>query len=190
MKKIAKMQPRMVESGVIRSKLRDEEDDMMESMPPEKHQGMSEDKAVPKDEMMDDHFAKGGEIPEEAKTEGISYTDRADKGYGKIIFKAEGGMIDADSHDSIADAIMAKRERMKMMAEGGMVDIEDNGQEDANGMDELNEAALKENYDSDMEDVSQPMDSNEHGHEIDSDKHDMVGKIRNKMIRKRISGMK
>lgn len=98
---------------------------------------------------------------------------------------AEGGGVDAEEaapseeyHDSLASAIMAKRRKM---AEGGSVDIEENGQEQPNGLDELNEAALKENYDSDMEDITQPMDSNEQGHDIETDRHDRVGAIRRRV---------
>lgn len=87
---------------------------------------------------------------------------------------ADGGMAEdmdeeeLEHHASVAAAIMAR----KKFAEGGQVDIESNGQEDYDHMDELNEAALKENYDSDMEDVSQPMDSNEHGRVLsDEDDH-------------------
>lgn len=124
----------------------------------------------------------------------------------KLKGMAEGGEIDGgaeesmDHEDSIAAAIMARRDQLHAeidsgahdldtavkMAEGGQVDIDENGMEEPNDFYSLNEdAALKENYDSDLEDVSQPMDSNEHGHEIDSDDHDMVDKIRKGMKAKR-----
>lgn len=87
---------------------------------------------------------------------------------------AQGGMVEdeiADEHySSIAAAIMAKKQKM---ADGGMVN-----QEEPNEMDELNEAALKENY---TEDLSQPQGSNLHSVELDSDEHDMISKIRSKM---------
>lgn len=147
----------MVESS-LKSRLRDEMD---EEMP----------------------MAKGGEVREQAGIDEI----KPDKGFGKIIImKAEGGMVDEDCMDSaddgsIASAIMKRRK----MANGGQVDIENNAQEMPNAMDELNKAALKENYDEDLMSVSQPMDSNEHG-----DRREMIKSIRNKMISKRILGMK
>lgn len=104
---------------------------------------------------------------------------------------ADGGMIDHEmedeKHSSIAAAIMARKGR-KMMAEGGQVDIEDNAQEEPNGLQDLNEAALKENYDSDMEDVSQPEDSNEMGdeHEDESEnKMDRISAMRSRMSKLR-----
>lgn len=98
--------------------------------------------------------------------------------------------MDADEHyDSIADAIMAKKRKAKM-AEGGMVDIDENAEESSanpNTYDDQNElAAMKENYDSDMDGISQPMDSNEMGDELsDEDSHDMVSMIRKKMKTKK-----
>ncbi len=116
-----------------------------------------DDRRLPKNEYMDDHFAQGG---------------------------------------SIADAIMQRR---KMMAEGGMirpeadlpegeVDLESNSQEHQNLEDQLSyEALRKENYSEDtaLEDLTSPMDSNEHGHDIDSDIHDMASKIRQRMRARR-----
>lgn len=152
----------MVESS-LKARLRDEEEDLS-PMEPKK-------------------MANGGEVDAPHGIDEI----KPDKGYGKIIImKAEGGMVKEDEMDdadesSIASAIMKRRQ----MAEGGMVDIEANAEEMPNQMDKLNEAALKENYDEDMESVSQPMDSNEHG-----DRREMIKSIRSKMISKRISGMK
>lgn len=98
---------------------------------------------------------------------------------------ADGGMIDdemsEEKHSSIAAAIMARRK----MADGGMVDIEENSEEQSNMYDKLNgNAALKENYDDDLTDVSQPMDSNEMGDEREestSNRRSMVSQIRAKM---------
>lgn len=124
------------------------------------------------DEYMANHFAEGGEC-----------IDRPDAGYGAVICKADGGEIEEDHHDSIAAAIMAKRRKM---AEGGQVDIEENNMEQPNGYYNRNEeAALKENMDSDFMSEDQPMDSNEHSDDIDSDIHDMVSVIRRKMMAKR-----
>lgn len=105
---------------------------------------------------------------------------------------AEGGMVDSEledeHHASIAAAIMAKRQKM---ADGGQVDIEDNAQEMANDLDDLNEAALKENYDEDLMDIAQPLDSNEHAdsreaREENEADQDIISKIRSKMSAKRM----
>ncbi len=133
-------------------------------------------------------MAEGGmaddEEMQEPRTEAATEASRLDTGYGRVILKAEGGMIDdeelpqpeadEEEHASIAAAIMARNARK--MAEGGYVDIEDNAQEEASdAADEYTEAAMKENYDSDLMDVSQPMDSNEHGDELsDEDDHGMT----------------
>lgn len=102
---------------------------------------------------------------------------------------AEGGEVDdmMQPHEeeaiehaaSIAAAIMAKK---KMMAEGGQVDLNENSMEQPNAYYPRNEdEVLKENYDDDMKDMHQPEDSNEHGDEIESDKHDMISMIRRRM---------
>lgn len=162
----------MVSSSVVKPKRLDaygrplpEELHQIESMPPRKYEGMSTSKRPPEDEYMDDEmqpqFAEGGRVN--------SIDEQA-----------------LEKHASIAAAIMAKR---KMMAEGGQVDIDENAEEQPNSFYKQNEdAALKENYDSDMDDVSQPMDSNLHGDDIDSDDHDMISQIRRKMSKKRVFG--
>lgn len=87
-----------------------------------------------------------------------------------------------EDHPSVAHAIMAKR---KKMADGGMVDLNKNSEEDLNNEDQMSfRAGLKEQYDLDQLDP-QPLDSNEHGDSIDSDEHDMVSAIRKKMASKR-----
>ncbi len=102
--------------------------------------------------------------------------------------KAEGGSIeqeaDEEHHESLAAAIMAKKKRM---ASGGEVDLDLNAMEQPNEFYHQNEEeALKENYDEPIHRMSQPEDSNEHGHELsDEDAHDMVSKIRNLMKSKR-----
>lgn len=98
--------------------------------------------------------------------------------------KAEGGMIGSDKPTSIAGAIMSR----KKMADGGMVDLEANAEEDGNEADELNMEALgKENYseESGLVDLTSPEDSNEHSDEISSDSHDMVSKLRARMKARR-----
>ena len=105
-----------------------------------------------------------------------------------------------DEHEaSLVAAIMAKRRKAnpepgddymngrRMMAQGGdVVDIEENGEEEPNQYYGINREILKENYDSDFEDMEQPKDSNEHGDDIESDSHDMVSQIRRKMRAKRL----
>lgn len=87
---------------------------------------------------------------------------------------------DMDRPHTTAEAIMMKR-KAKMMAEGGVVDIQDNGEEDPNDYDSLNEeAGMKELYD-DSQLEAQPMDSNEHGDSIDADAHDHISEMRKKM---------
>ncbi len=100
-----------------------------------------------------------------------------------------------ERHASIAAAIMSKRR----MANGGVidtldpkhedddllstgeVDIDDNGREMSNPMDHRNADILADNLDEDLMDAKQPMDSNEHGDDIEKDKFDMVSAIRRKM---------
>src|SRR4051812_23271978 len=62
---------------------------------------------------------------------------RPDKGWGAIIHKAEGGMVEEDpkeeeteDHASVAAAIMSRK--AKKMAEGGMVDLIANAKEATN----------------------------------------------------------
>lgn len=88
---------------------------------------------------------------------------------------AEGG--EAEGHyGSVSDAIMAKKRRAKMMADGGQVQIDDNAREEPNHEDDLSyEALKKENYSEDagLDHMDSPMDSNEHGHALpDADEHD------------------
>lgn len=112
---------------------------------------------------------------------------------------AEGGLVDEieDEHyNSIAAAIMAKKERQAklmsdseednalMLAEGGMVDIDENAEEQPNVFYKRNKAILKENYDSDMDDTIQPEDSNLMSDPAEMAREnllDRVGKIRAKM---------
>lgn len=129
------------------------EDDAEPSVPMRK----PDDKRLPEDEYMADHFADGGE--------------------------AEG------HYDSVSEAIMAKKRKAKMMAEGGMVDLDENAMEEPNNLDDMNyEALKKENYAEEhgLSAMGSPEDSNEHGDELeDADAHDMVDSIRKKMKAKR-----
>lgn len=98
---------------------------------------------------------------------------------------AEGGMVPStpppapmdEENKSIVDAIMHKN-KVKM-AEGGMVDLDTNNEEQPNGFYDHNEHdALDEDLDSTMDGMSDPMDSNEDSIELeDEDSHDMVSKI-------------
>lgn len=189
--------PKMMKSDAFSTKLRDEESDMISSMPPKK---MAEGGSV---EM---EYGSKPEEDEVVHPEGLESDDDsmspAQDEYMANRF-AEGGEVEEDHHASVAAAIMAKRDRMHAvidsgamdeddavkMADGGMVDIDSNNEEQPNGYYNRNEdAALKENYDSDMDDVSQPMDSNEMGDSREDEsenKRDMVGSIRARMKRMR-----
>lgn len=150
-------------------------------------------------------YAQGGPIDRDEKWSVV----RSAGGHGNIFIKdAEGGMIENpdidldemedERHSSIAAAIMAKRQKM---ADGGILshdsiysdesdqaDLSRNADEDANEEDQLSFNALrKENYSESegLEQLDSPMDSNEHGHDIDSDRHDMVSRIRSKMKSRR-----
>jgi hypothetical protein len=196
MKKAMKKRARFVESSVIKPKCVDDDMDMMalggsvDEGPAEKANQKGVNKIVPNYDREHNEVKHG---QSEAR-----YGDKKAKHLETLKELrsmpkpklAEGGEIEREMdmqpmdeaeeehHDSIAAAIMARRR----MAEGGQVDIMDNAEEEpSDAADEYTEAALKENYDSDMEDVSQPMDSNEHGDDIDEDIHDMVSAIRRKM---------
>lgn len=82
---------------------------------------------------------------------------------------------------SIAEAILHKK---RMLAQGGEI-LEENSEESPNIEDQLSFDALrKENYSehSALDDLTSPMDSNEHGHDLpDEDSHDMVDRIRAKI---------
>lgn len=102
---------------------------------------------------------------------------------------ADGGEVEDDRPMSITDAIMRKRKMDTMMADGGMVDLEEESEEQPNQYDRMNqEAAKKEQYD-DSQLESDPMNSNEHGRMLeDEDSHDMVDAIRKKIKYKRMMG--
>lgn len=205
--------PRMVPSNTFSVRLRDQEDDLeMSAKPnngPQEQPPKEDNESDPKKRGQAPHpmkmMAEGGMINKKVsmkssemdnldEPEGLQEDDDMMSPSEKEIMAdhfADGGMIDDqpepeaedEQHDSLVSAIMAKRQKM---AEGGQVDIDSNNEEQPNEYYDRNEnAALKENYDSDMDDVSQPMDSNEHDHHIISDLHDMVEKIRVKMNRKR-----
>lgn len=96
---------------------------------------MQSEPRPPEDEYMADHFAEGGEVSPE---------DEEDLEHGA----------------SIAATIMARKKR-QMFAEGGMVDIEENGSAtQRSALHKQNkDALLKENYDEDFEDLDIPLES-------------------------------
>lgn len=158
--------PKIMKGGTFSTKLRDQEDHLEElakpgspkEQPKEEYDELEPHRQGPKVHPMK-MMAEGGEIEQE-----------------EMLQPHEEEAIDHAA--SIAAAIMSKR---KMMADGGEVDLDLNSMEQPNGYYEQNEdAALKENFDH-MDGTGQPEDSNEHGHEIDSDKHDMVSMIRRRM---------
>lgn len=149
----------MAQSSVIKSRPLDkygtimEQEREMAEMPPKKYEGMSTDKGP----------------------------DKIEEDEDMAPMLAEGGEVeddyqDEEKHSSIAAAIMAKR---KMMAEGGEVALDD--KEEDSDFESRNEGALKENYDEDLTDVTQPADSNLKSDDISEDEHDMISKIRSKM---------
>ena len=118
------------------------------------------------------------------KKQGLRATDADQR---EIAMMARGGKvspedeIEDEHHASIAAAIMAKR---KKMADGGEVDLKWNGAEHLNKEDELSFNAARKNriMGDDIDEMDQPMDSNEDARKPhDDDEHDMIGKIRAKM---------
>jgi len=123
------------------------------------------------------------------------------KGFNGGVNWAEGGEIGQDEladehHDSVASAIMSKRNRLHAMidsgamdedhaaeyAEGGEVDLSLSSKEQPNEYYPRNENhVLKENFAEEAPDLAQPSDSNEDSESIDRDKHDMVNAIRRKL---------
>ena len=143
----------------------------------------------------------------EARSEAAARLEKTKALNPNIKGLAEGGMIDEDldheiedeRHSSLAAAIMAKRrelaelesgahdeDKAAMMAEGGEVDLEENAEEMPNAYYGKDEAILKEHYGEDLEHMDQPEESNEHGDDIESDRHDMINQIRRKMKHKMV----
>lgn len=127
-----------------------------------------DDKRLPEDEYMAGHFAEGGQVNpdlEESKKE----------------LTASDFMEDDERAESIAEAIMQKRRKF---ADGGMVDLEANSEEDPNEFyGENSDAAGEEQYD-DGQISPQPGDSNETGDSREDEsenKLDMVSRIRAKL---------
>ena len=164
-----------------------------------------------------DMYAEGGDTSKPVAQGGID-TIVPDTGFGKIIIMkqhADGGEIHhemmeqptEEAHEELANSIAAAIMARKRMANGGIadvsvpqheddssleegeVDIDDNGRELPNAYYGRNEdKVLKENFDEDMMDMTQPMDSNERGDSREnatSDSHDMVSEIRKRMKSRR-----
>ncbi len=172
--------PSMVPSDVLDARLRAVEDHL---------QAMAEggmiNEAVPMhsaEEDMEEHPADMmSDDSEMAPAE-----DEVMSGHQEML--AEGGMAEEDMDDSasIAASIMSKRKRM---AEGGMVDLAQNAEEEPNNEDQMSFDALKkENYSESegLDALDEPMDSNESGDPREANEeneHDdsVVGQIRRKM---------
>lgn len=124
-------------------------------------------------------YARGGEI--DLRDEKMSSIDDAmdDRELEMTDSKPlrHAGELTANE-ETIADILRSR----KKYAEGGRVDIQENGDEDLNNEDQLSyEAARKKTYYDDSQLDDQPMDSNEHSDDIEKDVHDMVSKIRSKI---------
>lgn len=160
-----------------------------------------DDERLPKDEYMAGHFAKGGPVNPKLQQAHAAHRPMHPMDL----------MDDDERASSIADAIMEKRHRMaeggiagetlgtkigypgspkpKAYADGGMVDLERNSEEEGSTpYDTMNaEAGMKEQYD-DSQLSPDPMDSNETGDSREDEsenEHDMISKIRSKMRAKR-----
>ena len=95
--------------------------------------------------------------------------------------------LDASTKKHLSSLPLSKQ--LKKMADGGMVDLDENAEESPNDLDQMNEEALKkENYSEEngLSALGQPEDSNEDDRELsDEDSYDMVDSIRKKMKLKR-----
>lgn len=158
------------------SKMDQDEKHLIPTMPPE-----DETEHIAYDDghaLHSQQFAMGGEVTEAAEDDHAVHPAGLESDDDMLAPPEDEYMASKFARGGMVDDIMKRRK----FAAGGMVDLDENAEEQPNGYYEQNEhAALKENYDSDMDSVSQPMDSNEHGHDIDSDEHDMVGSIRKRM---------
>lgn len=131
----------------------------------------------PKEAYLSDQWASSGELADASNT-----SMRPPQPQYMADHFAEGGMV-----DSIAEAVMRKV-KSRMMAEGGMVDLEANSEEQPNQFDPMNaETANEEQYD--LSQLSkQPKDSNELGDDREDEeenKDDMVSAIRKKVQAKK-----
>lgn len=157
---------KMAEGGMINKAVSMNSSEEDEDQHPAGLESDDDERSPSEDEIMSSRFAEGGEVLEDDDQEQPMDEE------------------EMEHHSSIAAAIMDRK--AKMMAEGGEVDLDENSMEQPNSFYHQNEdAALKENYDSSMEDVSEPEDSNMHGDTLtDEDAHDMVSRIMKRAMRK------
>lgn len=157
----------MAKGGEINDEISMHEAEEDHVMHPAGLESDNDEMAIPEEESMAGHFADGGHVDEDEMA--------------------------LDHHASIVAAIMAKRAAKHAFADGGEVDIDENAEEspaDPDQYDDQNmEAAMKENYDEDMDDAHQPEDSDEHGDSEEDEsenKHDksIVSKIMAKKRKK------
>lgn len=141
-----------------------------------------DDKRPPESEYMADHFAEGGMAGEDCSNCGHPFN----RNPGTPAAKPDDTrppeseyMANHFSAGGIAESIMSK----KRMADGGMVDINENAQESGQTpYDKDNSTAyMKELYDNDQL-SDQPEDSNEHGYDLaGDDDFSISSQIRKKM---------
>jgi hypothetical protein len=204
------------ESG-LEMRERDEEEGLMSSEDPSENEGNSTAMSLNEEspdrqgddvpDMEDEHstdrkpYAGGGKIgdSEDNMDDEMEMNPAHDK---YSMYDSEDqpeDEYDMEHEDSIAAAIMARRDRLHKeiysgahdediaaaYAEGGEVDLSINHDEEPNNEDQMSFQALKkENYNSSNLDIDRPMDSNLTGddEEEDShDRHDMIDSIRSKM---------
>lgn len=93
-----------------------------------------------------------------------------------------------DDYNTDFDLVSHIMKKRKKFAEGGMVDLQKNANEEKNNEDDLSYDAIRKDTYYDNDQLSkQPMDSNEHGDELsDEDSHDMVGQIRKRMKMRKV----
>lgn len=129
----------------------------------------------------------------QAAKPGPMVSDMQKQHNNKMKAYAEGGEIspndeiEDEHYGSIAAAIMAKKAAKAdmMMADGGLVDIDSNNEEQPNAFYKQNQAVLKENYDSDMDGISEPQDSKGDEEEMMEESDlDKIGRIRQMMAKK------
>jgi len=161
-----KKHPQMAESSVLRTKLYDQEQHLMDmepdgygKQPPTVYDKKDQDRQGPVPPAQK-KFAQGGEVS-----------------IKKEMYDQPEQEAQEEKHASLAAAIMSKRQKF---AEGGQVDLHLNEDEQPMEYDDLNREAV-EFHENDIDSAKQPMDSNMIGDDIESDVRDLVGKIRAKM---------
>ncbi len=199
--------PTIVQSPVFKVKLRDQEDDLESSQapnngpqrqPPEMYNEEGPDRQGPstpslKMKMMAEGGMAQDEIDDQAhdsmaaaimakRRREPSMSAESDSDIDHQMMMAEGGLTSEDEING-ADSIYSD--------DSDQVDLKRNAEEDANMEDQSSFDALrKENYSEStgLRQMGSPEDSNEHGHEIESDAHDRVSAIRRRMASKRQFG--